>query len=85
MGIGGGRSHLGTLFGNVSSFATEQAEVLLEMVLLLCLRELAIFLSFKERSGLGFFWLVLLLPALALLELLELLFLPLLFSFLSAF
>ena len=44
------------------------------------------FLSFEERSGLGFFWLVLLLPALALPELPEfpeLLFLPLLF--LSAF
>ena len=40
------------------------------------------FLSFKERSGLGFFWLVLLLPALALPELL---FPPLLFLFLSAF
>ena len=43
------------------------------------------FLSFEERLGLGFFWLVLLLPALALLELLELLFPPLLFLFLSAF
>ena len=46
------------------------------------------FLSFEERSGLGFFWLVLLLPVLALLELLkllELLFPPLLFLFLSAF
>ena len=42
-GLGGGRRHLGTLFGNVSSFATEQAEVLLEMALSLCLRELAVF------------------------------------------
>ena len=43
-------------------------------------------LSFEERSGLGFFWLVLLLPVLALLELLELLellFLPLLFIFIG--
>ena len=58
------------------------------MGLLLCLHELAVFLSFEERSGLGFFWLVLLLPALALpelLELLELLFPLLLFLFLSAF
>ena len=46
------------------------------------------FLSFEERLGLGFFWLVLLLPVLALpelLELLELLFPPLLFLFLLAF
>ena len=46
------------------------------------------FPSFEERSGLGFFWLVLLLPALALPELLELpelLFLLLLFLFLLAF
>ena len=42
-GFGGRRHHLGTLFGDVSSFATEQAEVLLKMALLLCLRELAIF------------------------------------------
>ena len=42
------------------------------------------FPSFEERSGLGFFWLVLLLPALALLELPELLS-PLLFLFLSVF
>ena len=85
MGFGGGRHRLGTLFGNVSSFATEQAEVLLETALSLCLRELAVFPSFEERLELGFFWLVLLLPALALLELLELLFPPLLFLFLSAF
>ena len=46
------------------------------------------FPSFEERLGLGFFWLVLLLPVLALPELLELpelLFPPLLFLFLSAF
>ena len=46
------------------------------------------FPSFEERSGLGFFWLVLLLPVLALPELpelLELLFPPLLFLFLSTF
>ena len=46
------------------------------------------FLSFEERLGLGFFWLVLLLPVLALLELPELpelLFPPLLFLFLSVF
>ena len=43
------------------------------------------FPSFEERSGLGFFWLVLLLPVLALLELLELLFPPLLFLFLLVF
>ena len=43
MGFGGGRSRLGTLLGNVSSFATEQAEVLLETALSLCLRELAVF------------------------------------------
>ena len=40
------------------------------------------FLSFEERLGLGDFWLVLLLPVLVLLELL---FPPLLFLFLSAF
>ena len=46
------------------------------------------FPSFEERSGLGFFWLVLLLPVLALPELpqlLELLFPPLLFLFLLTF
>ena len=43
------------------------------------------FLSFEERSGLGFFWLVLLLPTLVLPELPELLFPPLLFLFLLAF
>ena len=43
MGFGSGRSRLGTLFGDVSSFATEQAEVLLETALSLCLHELAIF------------------------------------------
>ena len=43
MGFGGGRSHLGTLFGDVSSFAAEQAEVLLKMALSLCLCELAVF------------------------------------------
>ena len=43
------------------------------------------FPSFEERLGLGFFWLVLLLPALALPELPELLFPPLLFLFLLAF
>ena len=43
------------------------------------------FPSFEERLEVGFFWLVLLLPALALLELLELLFLLLLFLFLLAF
>ena len=45
---------LGTLFGDVSSFAAEQAEVLLETVLLLCLHELAIFskLQGKVRVGL---------------------------------
>ena len=46
------------------------------------------FPGFEERSGLGFFWLVLLLPALALPELLELpelLFPPLVFLFLSVF
>ena len=43
------------------------------------------FPSFEERLDLGLFWLVLLLPALVLLELPELLFLPLLFLFLSAF
>ena len=43
------------------------------------------FPSFEERSGLGFFWLVLLLPAFALLELPELLFPLLLFLFLLVF
>ena len=43
VGFGGSRSHLGTLFGDVSSFATEQAEVLLETALSLCLREHAVF------------------------------------------
>ena len=54
MGFGGGRSRLGTLLGNVSSFATEQAEVLLKTALLLCLCELAVFseLQGKVRVGL---------------------------------
>ena len=42
-GFGGSGSRLGTLFGDVSSFAAEQAEVLLKTVLSLCLCELAIF------------------------------------------
>ena len=54
MGFGSTGSHLGTLFGDVSSFAAKQAEVLLEMVLLLCLHELAVFseLQGKVRVGL---------------------------------
>ena len=43
------------------------------------------FPSFEERSELGFFWLVLPLLVLVLPELLELLFPPLLFLFLSVF
>ena len=54
MGFGGRRRRLGTLFGDVSSFAAEQAEVLLKTVLLLCLCELAVFseLQGKVRVGL---------------------------------
>ena len=37
----------------MSSFATEQAEVLLEMVLLLCLCELAIFSKLRGEVGVG--------------------------------
>ena len=43
MGFGGGKRHLGTLFGDVSSFAAEQAEVLLKTALSLSLHELAVF------------------------------------------
>ena len=53
MGFGSSRSHLGTLFGNVSSFAAEQTEVLLKMALLLCLRELAIFTELQGKVGVG--------------------------------
>ena len=37
----------------MSSFATEQAEVLLKMVLLLCLHELAIFSELRGEVGVG--------------------------------
>ena len=37
----------------MSSFATEQAEVLLEMALLLCLHELAIFSELQGKVGVG--------------------------------
>ena len=53
MGFGSGRSRLGTLFGDVSSFATEQAEVLLKTALLLCLRELAVFSKLQGKVGVG--------------------------------
>ena len=53
MGFGGGRSHFGTFFGNVSSFAAEQAEVLLETALSLCLHELAIFSKLRGKVGVG--------------------------------
>ena len=52
-GFGGGRCCLGTLFGNVSSFATEQAEVLLETALSLCLCELAVFSKLRGKVGVG--------------------------------
>ena len=85
MGFGSRRSRLGTLFGNVSSFAAEQAEVLLKTALSLCLHELAIFSKLRGEVRVGLLLVSMLLPALVLLELLELLFLPLLFLFLSAF
>ena len=53
MGFGGGGSHLGTLFGDVSGFAAEQAEVLLETALPLCLRELAVFSELQGKVGVG--------------------------------
>ena len=53
MGFGGRRRCLGTLFGNVSSFAAEQAEVLLETALLLCLRELAVFSELRGKVRVG--------------------------------
>ena len=53
MGFDSGGSCLGTLFGNVSSFATEKAEVLLKMVLLLCLHDLAIFSKLQGEVGVG--------------------------------
>ena len=37
----------------MSSFATEQAEVLLEMALSLCLRELAVFSKLQGKVGVG--------------------------------
>ena len=37
----------------MSSFATEQAEVLLEMALSLCLRELAVFSELRGKVGVG--------------------------------
>ena len=51
MGFGGGRCCLGTFLGDVSSFTAEQAEVLLEMVLSLCLHELAIFSKLQGEVG----------------------------------
>ena len=53
MGFGGSRSCLGTLFGDVSSFATEQAEILLKTALSLCLCELAIFSELRGKVGVG--------------------------------
>ena len=53
MGFGGRRRCLGTLFGNVSIFAAEQAEVLLKMVLLLCLCELAVFSKLRGEVRVG--------------------------------
>ena len=53
MGFGSRRCHLGTLFGNVSSFATEQAEVLLKTALLLCLHELAVFSELRGEVRVG--------------------------------
>ena len=67
------------IFGHsftVSSLSTEKAEILLKVALLLLLSELPSLLSFVKRLELGFFWLVSLLPELALLELPEFLFLP---------
>ena len=37
----------------MSSFATEQAEVLLETALSLCLRELAVFFKLRGKVGVG--------------------------------
>ena len=53
MGFGGGRSRLRTLFGDVSSFAAEQAEVLLETALSLCLHELAVFSELRGKVRVG--------------------------------
>ena len=53
MGFGGRRHRLGTLFGDVSSFATEQAEVLLETALSFCLCELAIFSELQGEVRVG--------------------------------
>ena len=53
MGFGSSGSHLGTLFGDVSSFAAEQAEVLLEMALSLYLHELAVFSELRGKVGVG--------------------------------
>ena len=53
MGFGSGRCCLGTLFGDVSSFATEQAEILLEMALSPCLCELAIFSKLRGEVRVG--------------------------------
>ena len=53
MGFGSRGSHLRTLFSNVSSFAAEKAEVLLETGLLLCLCELAIFSKLQGEVGVG--------------------------------
>ena len=55
MGFGGRRHCLGTLFGDVSSFATEEAEVLLETALSLCLHELAVFSELPIFSELPVF------------------------------
>ena len=69
----------------MSSFATEQAEVLLEMVLSLCLRELAIFSELQGKVGVGLLLVSIATASISITELPELLFPPLLFLFLLAF
>ena len=49
MGFGGSRHCLGTLFGDVSGFAAEQAEVLFKTALSLCLCELAVFTELRGK------------------------------------
>ena len=53
MGFGSRRSRLGTLFGDVSSFAAEQAKVLLDTVLSLCLCELAVLSELRGEVRVG--------------------------------
>ena len=71
----------------MSSFAAEQAEVLLEMALSLCLCELAVFSELRGKVGVGLLLVSIATASVSVtgVTVLELLFPLLLFIFLSAF